>query len=167
LFLTKFLRSILISDSFSLLILSFIIIRIFGVFHPKTLGFYLIFGLFLSALQLFNLGGSWFFYSIIVLFLRGLIVLFLFIARFNNFERVIFEINSFLRIYIFLFFLILIILFLFGRNNFVYIFKVFNISTLFNILSFFRLFLICNLIFLVLTISVKLISLYSAPLKSE
>merc|ERR1711902_52189 len=88
------------------------------------------------------------------LFLRGLIVLFLFIARFNNFERVVFEINRFLRIYTFIAFLIFIILFLFGGNNFVYIF---NISILFNILSFFRLFIICNLIFLVLTVSVKLI----------
>merc|ERR1711894_609172 len=74
----------------------FIIIRIFGVFHPKTLGFYLVFALFLSALQLFNLGRSWFFYSIIVLFLRGLMVLFLFMARFNNFERVIIEVFRFL-----------------------------------------------------------------------
>ena len=88
-------------------------------------------------------------------------------ARFNNFERVVFEINRFLRICTFIAFLIFIILFLFGGNNFVYIFKVFNISILFNILSFFRLFIICNLIFLVLTVSVKLISLYNAPLKSE
>jgi len=149
-------------------IIFFIIIRIFGVFHPKFLGFYLIFALFVSALQLFNLGGNWFFYSIIVLFLRGLIVLFLFIARFNNFERVILEINRLLRVCVWIYSLFLIILIIYGGINFyIFIYKVFRISTLFNILSRFTLSLVCNIIFLVITVSVKLISLFNAPFKGE
>merc|ERR1712226_630304 len=146
----------------------FIIIRIFGVFHPKTLGFYLVFALFLSALQLFNLGRSRFFYSIIVLFLSGLIVLFLFMARFNNFERVVIEINRFFRFVTLIGLIILSLLLFYGRMNFnIFINKTVTISTLFNIISSLRLFLICNIIFLVITVSVKLISLYNAPLKRE
>jgi len=84
-------------------------------------------------------------------------VLFLFMARFNNFERVIIEVSRFL----------IIIIIYAGINFYIFVFKVFNISTLFNIISIFRLFLICNIIFLVITVSVKLISLYNAPLKRE
>ena len=149
-------------------IVIFIIIRIFGVFHPKTLGFYLIVALFVSALQLFNLGRTWFFYSIIVLFLSGLIVLFLFMARFNNFERVIIEINRFFRFITLIGLIVLSLLLFYGRMNFnIFINKTVTISTLFNIISCLRLFLICNIIFLVITVSVKLISLYNAPLKRE
>lgn len=128
----------------------------------------MVFALFLSALQLFNLGRSWFFYSIIVLFLRGLMVLFLFMARFNNFERVIIEVSRFLIINIIIYYIFLVIIIIYaGINFYIFVFKVFNISTLFNIISIFRLFLICNIIFLVITVSVKLISLYNAPLKRE
>merc|ERR1712062_812931 len=115
-----------------------------------------------------NLGRTWFFYSIIVLFLSGLIVLFLFMARFNNFERVVIEINRFFRFVTLIGLIVLSLLLFYGRMNFsIFINKTVTISTLFNIISSLRLFLICNIIFLVITVSVKLISLYNAPLKRE